>query len=497
MTNTPANEYVQSIIKGFEIDSDLLKKLTSKYIESMDNGLSHSSGGKSHLPMIPTFITKLPNGTEKTDILACDLGGTSFRCLYIKLKGNSKFTTEMKKWEIPSDYLAEEGADLPENAFFDYLANKIVSFVQYHNSNDENKDLLSTKKNFNLGFTFSYPVEQTALNAGNLIRWTKGFEIKSVVGKDIVELLQKSIDNKLNSVDPEKYPFTISCVALCNDTTGTLLSGAYTSTYDSQDIVDPIMSIICGTGFNIAYMEDLASCTKLTEEQVSTIKTKDVTEMCINTESGSFDNELSVLPVTQYDKIVDEESTNPGYHLFEKRISGMFLGEILRLVIVDLIQKEFLLEPKPSKKQYTHKFSLKTEVLSHVEIDDSKDLKQTELYLIESLGLRTTTEQRHYLQQITRAISRRSAYLVSVAISAIIIKSGRLDPKSSKYKYHQELEVCCDGSVVQYYPGYKSMIRHGLSLGSLGHEGERRVHISMALDGSGLGAGLAALTASK
>ena len=497
MTNTPANEYVQSIIKGFEIDSDLLKKLTSKYIESMDNGLSHSSGGKSHLPMIPTFITKLPNGTEKTDILACDLGGTSFRCLYIKLKGNSKFTTEMKKWEIPSDYLAEEGADLPENAFFDYLANKIVSFVQYHNSNDENKDLLSTKKNFNLGFTFSYPVEQTALNAGNLIRWTKGFEIKSVVGKDIVELLQKSIDNKLNSVDPEKYPFTISCVALCNDTTGTLLSGAYTSTYDSQDIVDPIMSIICGTGFNIAYMEDLASCTKLTEEQVSTIKTKDVTEMCINTESGSFDNELSVLPVTQYDKIVDEESTNPGYHLFEKRISGMFLGEILRLAIVDLIQKEFLLEPKPSKKQYTHKFSLKTEVLSHIEIDDSKDLKQTELYLIESLGLRTTTEQRHYLQQITRAISRRSAYLVSVAISAIIIKSGRLDPKSSKYKYHQELEVCCDGSVVQYYPGYKSMIRHGLSLGSLGHEGERRVHISMALDGSGLGAGLAALTASK
>ncbi|CAI8499048.1 unnamed protein product [Hanseniaspora opuntiae] len=70
MSTSAANEYVQSIIKGFEIDAPLLKKLTSKYIESMENGLSHSSGGKSHLPMIPTFITSLPNGTEKTDILA-------------------------------------------------------------------------------------------------------------------------------------------------------------------------------------------------------------------------------------------------------------------------------------------------------------------------------------------------------------------------------------------------------------------------------------------
>ena len=48
--------------------------------------------------------------------------------------------------------------------------------------------------------------------------------------------------------------------------------------------------------------------------------------MVINTEWGSFDNGLKILPSTEFDKIVDSETANPGYHLFEKRISGDVFG---------------------------------------------------------------------------------------------------------------------------------------------------------------------------
>ena len=66
--------------------------------------------------------------------------------------------------------------------------------------------------------------------------------------------------------------------------------------------------------------------------------------MVINTEWGSFDNGLKILPSTEFDKIVDSETANPGYHLFEKRISGMFLGEILRVALIHLFEKGLIFQ---------------------------------------------------------------------------------------------------------------------------------------------------------
>lgn len=37
--------------------------------------------------MLPSFVRAVPNGTERGDFLALDLGGTNFRVLRIKLDG--------------------------------------------------------------------------------------------------------------------------------------------------------------------------------------------------------------------------------------------------------------------------------------------------------------------------------------------------------------------------------------------------------------------------
>ena len=59
-----------------------------------------------------------------------------------------------------------------------------------------------------LGLTFSFPVEQTALDEGYLLTWTKGFSAKNTIGKDIVKLLQDAFDRK---------HLHVRCVALVND----------------------------------------------------------------------------------------------------------------------------------------------------------------------------------------------------------------------------------------------------------------------------------------
>src|SRR5277367_2117927 len=62
---------------------------------------------------------------------------------------------------------------------FDYIADCLSKFLK------DNEDLRHGKE-YHLGFTFSYPCEQKAINHGVLQRWTKGFDISGVEGHDVV-----------------------------------------------------------------------------------------------------------------------------------------------------------------------------------------------------------------------------------------------------------------------------------------------------------------------
>lgn len=114
--------------------------------------------------------------------------------------------------------------------------------------------------------------------------------------------------------------------ALINDTTGTLIASSYT---DSE------MKIGCifGTGCNAAYMEHCGEIPKLAEYNLPPDA-----PMAINCEYGAFDNSHKVLPRTKYDIIIDKESPRPGQQTFEKMIAGLYLGELFRLVCIDLIE---------------------------------------------------------------------------------------------------------------------------------------------------------------
>ena len=58
-------------------------------------------------------------------------------------------------------------------ALFDFMAERIDSFIQENQFN-------STEK-FDLAFTFSFPVAQTGIRSGKLLYWTKGFTATGVV----------------------------------------------------------------------------------------------------------------------------------------------------------------------------------------------------------------------------------------------------------------------------------------------------------------------------
>ena len=131
-----------------------------------------------------------------------------------------------------------------DGRYADYLADSVDAFLTEHSSVGSpispSRDILNPFDAISapavpLGLTFSFPVEQTALNSGTILTWTKGFAAKNAVGHDAVRLLQDAFDRK---------HLHVRCVALVNDvsevpsferpsslihaqTVGTLLSRAY------------------------------------------------------------------------------------------------------------------------------------------------------------------------------------------------------------------------------------------------------------------------------
>ena len=121
------------------------------------------------------------------------------------------------------------------DAFLTEYASAVPSSPSSEHANPFGSPSLSEEPAVPLGLTFSFPVEQTALNQGKILTWTKGFAAKNAIGNDVVKLLQDAFDRK---------HLHVKCVALVNDvsrllhgpcipcsylqTVGALLSRAYT-----------------------------------------------------------------------------------------------------------------------------------------------------------------------------------------------------------------------------------------------------------------------------
>lgn len=421
---------------------------------------------------------------------------------------------------------------------FSFLAKQIELFLKEHHeehfeSHIRRRQTISTPEGyrdenvFKLGFTFSFPVHQIGINRGTLIRWTKGFDIADAVGKDVCQLLQEEIDIL-------KLPVRVS--ALVNDTVGTLMSRSYTSPGKTATLLGAIF----GTGTNGAYVEKLSNIKKPLEGEYD----KSTGEMVVNTEWGSFDNELEVLPTTKYDIALDKSSVNPGIQLFEKRISGMFLGELLRLAVLDMNKNNNLfidLNSKdtdlgsttyiaPDSPLYIQD-SVDSSILSIAEADESEGLKALRLEIEKILKVDSPSfEDAQALKIVAHAIGKRAARLSAVAVASIVLHSGRIGQvavvptaesieenikqlsienvaKEIKAKIEdfdrpiseeEIVDIGVDGSLVEFYPGFKTHMRQALRIvDGLGKRGEERIRIGIAKDGSGVGAALIALVAER
>ena len=383
---------------------------------------------------------------------------------------------------------------------FGFLAKQIELFLKEHHEDHFASHIrrrespnapegFTDEEIFRLGFTFSFPVQQSGINKGTLIRWTKGFDIADAVGKDVCALLQKEID---------KLHLPVKVAALVNDTVGTLMARSYTSPGKTSTLLGAIF----GTGTNGAYVEDTKNIHKPIEGQYN----KSTGQMVINTEWGSFDNQLNVLPNTPWDAELDRESVNPGFQIFEKRVSGMFLGEIVRLVIVSMLKdpKTYLFRDENSSQNdlkstttissssgVFQQWGLDSSIMSIAAADNTPEHSILRQELEKELQIYSASlEDTQAFKDVAYAVGRRAARLSAVALGAIVLQSGKLNTDEDP------IDIGVDGSLVEHYPFFRDMIYEALAaIDGIGPEGAKRIRIGIAKDGSGVGAALIALVA--
>lgn len=180
----------------FVVSRETLESVMLKFNEDFTLGLSSEQTKRDQSPvkMLPTYVRSIPDGTEEGDYFALDLGGTNFRVLLVSIK-NNQISMSHKTYPMGSAIMEGTAENL-----FGYIAQCLAAFGKEKLGED-------LKKIAAVGFTFSFPVEQTSLTSGNLIKWTKGYNVAGVEGNDIIKLLTDAI--KRRKVSP-----TLHCIIM-------------------------------------------------------------------------------------------------------------------------------------------------------------------------------------------------------------------------------------------------------------------------------------------
>jgi hexokinase len=417
-----------------------------------------------------TWVMGFPDGNEQGTYLALDMGGTNLRVCEITLtKEKGAFDITQSKYKMPEELRTGTAEEL-----WEYIADCLQQFIETHHGGQELAKLP-------LGFTFSYPATQEYVDHGILQRWTKGFDIDGVEGQDVVPPLEAILKKRVcipimlyRHRTNQLQGLPIKVAALINDTTGTLIASAYTDT-------DMKIGCIFGTGVNAAYMENVGSVPKLAHMNLPADM-----PVAINCEYGAFDNEHVVLPLTKYDEIIDRDSPRPGQQAFEKMTAGLYLGEIFRLALVDLLEtKPGLIFNNQDVSKLRKPYLLDASFLAAIEEDPYENLSETLDLFERTLSIRPTVPELEMLRRLAELIGTRAARLSACGVAAICTK-----------KNIDSCHVGADGSVFTKYPHFKARGAQALrEILNWAPNEKDKVEILAAEDGSGVGAALiAALT---
>ncbi|CAJ1943089.1 unnamed protein product [Sphenostylis stenocarpa] len=431
-----ARESATPLAKLWQVADDM--------VSSMKISLA-SSGESSSLDMVLSDVTSLPLGDEEGFFYGANLHGTHLLMLCARLGGKNMPISALQREQIsiPDAVLAG-----PSEEITDYVATEIAKFVSGHSGIDES----APTKNKNLGFTLSYPVDQVMPFMATTFQRKNS---NDSVHKGMVKDLNRALTN---------HGVKMQVASLVDETIGGLAGGRY---YNRESVA----AVTLAMNTNAAYVEPA-------EEVASDLtQSPNSTELVISMEWGNFNSPH--LPLTSYDASVDAESSNPGSQVFEKLISGMYLGEVVRHVLLKLAQETALFGNTVPPKLRTPYILRSPDVASmHQDTSEDREIvaeKLGEIFEIDNCDLMA----REVVAEVCDIVAERGARLAGAGIVGIIKKLGRIENRKSV--------VTVEGGLYEHYRIFRNYL-HSSVWEMLGNDLSDNVIIEHSHGGSGTGA---------
>ena len=260
----------------FKLDNEQLKVIACSFRDKIEEGLKTEN---AEIQCIPTFIT--PQTTHiNGKSLVLDLGGTNYRVAIVDFNKAAPTVHPNNGWK--KDMSIMKSAGYTREELFKELADMIVG--------------IKREEEIPIGYCFSYPAESVPGGDAKLLRWTKGVDIKEMIG----EFIGKPLLDYLN----ERNKIKFTDIKVLNDTIASLFAGLTDSSYDAY------IGLIVGTGTNMATFIPADKIQKLNPAYNAQGM------IPVNLESGNFHPPF----LTAVDDTVDAISGNPGKQRFEKAV---------------------------------------------------------------------------------------------------------------------------------------------------------------------------------
>ncbi|KAK4195412.1 putative hexokinase [Triangularia verruculosa] len=454
----PRKNDPESIAKFLaEVESLLLEPTKPDRLRGLSRGLKHEFREallSNPACMLPSYHTELPTGNETGQYLAVDVGGSTLRVALVTLKGRNPSTGCPESHIVSMDTFDIDNAirNLKGIAFFDWMADKINQTV----TAQDPKIGRSPENPLSLALSWSFPIEQPTPSTFLLLPMGKSFHAADgLIGQNLSSILTQS---------SLPYSLHLSLSVVVNDSTSTLLSAAYSHPTTTT------LALILGTGVNISAHLPLAtiSTEKHPPSITATNSSSSATHVIVNTELGMFHPLPSPSGLTRWDLALRHNHPRPDFQPLEHLVSGLYLGEICRWVLLEAIKKVGLFGGVIPPSLKTH-YSLDTKALSLLQADSSPTLTPS-LSLFHTLHpspIPATPTDLQFLRSVASFVTQRSASIVAASLHAL----HEIDVEDSPYHQSPPPEIiktiAYAGSVVEHYPNYLSNLQSYLDQLSL------------------------------
>ena len=211
-----------------------------------------------------------------------------------------------------------------------------------------------------------------------------------------------------------------------------------------------------------------------------------------------------IFPTTRWDEDLNASHIMPDYQPFEYLIAGVYISELVRLVMTEAASEAKLWGgnlPDCLRSPYT----LDSKTLAIIDIDPSMLNQESKTFLRREYPSPNspTNLDLDFILRTIRAVTERSIAFFATGVHALTSLMEQLDVEAGLPSELDHFSIGCDGSIINKYPKYMERaqgildeLREHERDGSRGAE-KKRVILEKTKNSAVLGAGVAAALAKE